>query len=182
MKTKNFAPSPVVASWITLVLILIGTATSSVAKDTDPARMGPSTTLQFNDKQSDLTPESRLKLRNLIAEAQSHGKISEIQVASWSDNPVPRDGESLSKPDRDLAAKRGAKVKSYLKSRKMSWVSNYNMAERASWLAKTFDTSDAELKAEIGRGGDQQMSQAEFQVFKNGGQPSRSVVLVIMKH
>ena len=183
MKIGKFAVSPSTVFCIALTLTGLGFAPGAVAEDTNPARIGPNATLTFMGKASMLTPESRNQLDQLLREATLNGRmIQEVQVASWSDNPAPRKGERLSKPDRTLAERRGDAVKKYIRANSKAGVTNYNMAERASWLAKTFDTSDSELKAEMGQGGNRRMSRDEFQVFKNGGQPSRSVVLVILKH
>ena len=83
------------------------------AADTNPARIGPMTTLTFDASKSALTSESREKLDAMVASARVQGKIDEVQVAVWSDNPAPRDKEALSKPDRMLAAKRLTSVHNY---------------------------------------------------------------------
>ncbi len=172
MKVRNIA----------FVLAFMASSFTVMAADSDPRRMGPNTTLSFDAKQAILTQDSKDKLKALIKDAKSKGQITEVQVAVWSDNPSPRAGEELSKPDRDLASQRARAVTQYLKLRSKVDVDTYNMAERASWLARTFDTTDADLKSEIGKGGDAPMSKEEFQIFRSNGQPSKAVVLVIMKH
>ena len=167
---------------LTMVMLCLASAATALAADTDPRRIGPNATLTFEAKQTVLTKDSKEKLNALIKEARTKGKITEVQVAVWSDNPAPRAGEELSKPDRELAESRAKTVQKYLKQHFKASVETYNMAERASWLARTFETENAELKSEIGHGGDSPMSKEEFQVFKSNGQPSKAVVLVIMKH
>lgn len=153
-----------------------------LAEDTNPARIGPNTTLTFAEQKAILTSDSKSKLDLLIKNARVLGKINEVQVAAWSDNPAPRENEQLSKPDRVLAEKRANVINKYLKSRAKVAVSTYNMAEHASWLDKIFGSANSDLKSEIGYGGDMPMSKEEFQIIKNNGQPSKAVVLVIMKH
>ena len=183
MKLRNTQPVPFAALVVVVIAGSLPVMTRSAhAEDTDSDRIGPNTTLTFAEKQAVLTQGAKTKLNALIKDANANGKINEIQVAAWSDNPAPRKDEQLSKPDRDLAEKRAKAVNAYIKNHAKTSVSTYNMAERASWLARIFDTSDAELKAEIGPGGKAPMSREEFQVFKNNGQPSKAVVLVIMKH
>ncbi len=164
------------------ILTILPFGALAFAEDKNPARIGPNTTLTFTPSHSALTEDSKEKLNALIKDARAHGRINEVQVAVWSDNPAPRRNENLSPADRKLAEERGETVGKYLKNHSKVSISTYNMAERASWLAKTFDTADAELKAEIGTGKDVAMSKEEFQIFKNNGQPSKAVVLVIMKH
>ena len=166
-------------------VLLLGLAFAGVAQaaDSRPVSIGPDATISFETGGAMLTPSSRTKLKELVAQARTKGKIDEIQVAVWSDNPVPRVGEQLSQSDRKLAEKRGNAIRKYLKTPlQIADVDSYNMAERASWLARVFDTNEAELKAEIGRGGNGQMSREEFQVFRDKGKPSNAVALVIMKH
>ena len=181
MKLRNFAGISVKTITITLFLATLSFSPKGFAVDTNPARIGPNTTLTFPVSKASLSADAKSKLRELIKDANVNGKIAEVQVAVWSDNPAPRKDEELSKTDRSLAEKRALAVRNFLKHNGKVSVSSYNMAERASWLARTFDTTDAELKSEIGPGGDRPMSKEEFQVFKNNGNPSKAVVLVIMK-
>ena len=143
--------------------------------------VGNSATISFEKGNSVLTAASRNKLKELVTTAERTGKINEIQLATWSDNPAPREGEELSKVDKELAEARKEIIVKYLKSLKVSDVDSYNMAERANWLSRTFQTDGAELKAEVGQGADMPMSKKEFQVFKDKGGPSKAVVLVMLK-
>lgn len=144
--------------------------------------LGPSTTISFEAGRAVLTKESETKLKNFVKEARKSGTINEVQVAVWSDNPAPRKGEELSKSDRELAENRARAIEHCLKRHKVADVDSYNMAERASWLARMFNTDAAELKSEIGRGQEASMSKEEFQVFKINGEPSKAVVLAILEH
>src|ERR1035437_8925809 len=149
---------------LTMVMFCLASAATALAADTDSRRIGPNATLSFEAKQTVLTKASKEKLNALIKEAKAKGQITEVQVAVWSDNPAPRAGEELSKPDQELAEKRAKTVQKYLKQNFKASVETYNMAERASWLARAFDTENAELKSEIGQGGNAPMSKEEFQV------------------
>lgn len=159
---------------------------ASVHANADQAsRVGQNVTIDFKSGSGALTVESRNKLNELIKVSKANGgKISEVQIAAWSDNPVPRDGDELSKRDRDLASSRANSIKNHLKRNlNVSDVETYNMAERATVLARLFDTSDAELKSEITQGDDKSlMSKEEFRVFRQHGQPSKAVALVILKN
>ena len=164
----------------TLLILSLGSTTATWANT--ETRVGPNATISFATNAVTLSAGDKSQLKELVKSAQKHGKISEVQVAVWSDNPAPREGEKLSAADRELAEKRAKSVETYLnKSLKVGKVEVYNMADRASWLARKFDTTDAELKAEIGRGGDRPMSKDEFQVFKDHGEASKAVVLAITK-
>lgn len=143
--------------------------------------LGPTATITFNERDWTLTSDSREALAALVKQGRAKGQIDEIQVAVWSDNPAPRDTENLSQPDRELASRRLNVVEEYLSQNQKISVKGYNMAERASWLARFFETSDAELKAEIGRGGDGVLSKNAYQVFKANGRPLRAVALVVLK-
>ncbi len=167
-------------AWIAVLFSTLIFGPSAIAQTI--LKIGPDTTISFPEKSAALTDEAKQELIKLIKDAKSNGTISEVQVAAWSDNPAPRAKEELSKPDRKLAESRAQAVNKYLSGRAKVSITTHNMAERASWLARAFETTDAELKTEIGRGGDAPMSKSEFQIFKNNGKPSKAVVLVILKH
>lgn len=163
-----------------VLMIGLSLAAVSRAEDFRPKQIGPDTTLSFDAGKSALTPEDKSLLRDVVKQARDLGKIDEIQTAVWSDNPAPRADTGLAKADQKLAERRVKSIKKYLKSSlKIADVDTYNMAERANWLARTFDTDEAQLKSEISR--DTYMSKEQFQVFKDHGQPSKAVVLVILK-
>lgn len=144
------------------------------------SRIGPETSVSFEAGRSALTAEAKQAMQQLVKDARAKGKVDEIKIAVWSDNPAPRSGEQLAERDKQLAAKRAEAIQTYLKDLKVGDVDTYNMAERASWLGRTFHTDNAELKEEIGRGGDSPMSTREFQIFKDKGAASKAVLLVIL--
>jgi hypothetical protein len=144
--------------------------------------IGPNTTITFESGKAILTPDSENKIRELLKEARDSGKIDEVKVAVWSDNPTPREGEELSKTDRELAKARVKAIENSLKLHKVSDVESYNMAERASWLSRVFNTDAAGFKSETGRGKDSPMFKEEFQIFKENGSPSKAVIVSLVKH
>ncbi len=163
-----------------LVLGLAMSATAAFAADDGKAN-SPNLTLSFEAGKSALTSSDKDALKEMVKSVQSHAKIGDIYIAAWSDNPVPRDGEELSKVDRRLANKRIDAVRDYLK-RGLSvskGTSTYNMAERANWLARTLNTPDAELKSGVAK--DTIMSKEEFDIIKANGQSSKVVVVIRTK-
>ncbi len=81
-------------------MVCLAMSSQLSAADLDPRRIGPSATLTFDSKKAVLTQDSKDKLDALIKNAKNLGQINEVQVAAWSDNPAPRDGEELSKSDQ----------------------------------------------------------------------------------
>ncbi len=162
-----------------LKVLLAGFTVLGASATANTKHLGPNTTISFEAKSAQLTQVSKDELSKIATDARAHGKIDEVQVAVWSDNPAPRKGEKLSDADRKLADQRAKAIKDYLKKPlNVGDVDTFNMADRASWLARTFDTDEAQLKAEIGRGGDGVMSKEEFQIFRDGGKPSKAVLLI----
>lgn len=158
-------------------LIFLGYVISSSANATDTC---PNATLSFEQGKSSLTDSSKSELKELVRHARMSGKISGVQIAAWSDNPVPREGQELTKVDRMLAEKRANSVKKYLRnSLNVRSITQYNMAERANWLARTFDTPDAALKSGIAK--DTPLSKEEFRIIRNNGSESKVVVVVTLK-
>ena len=144
--------------------------------------IGPDTTITFESGKATLTTDSENKIRELVNEARAAGKIDEVKVAVWSDNPAPREGEELAKTDRELAKARVKAIEKCLKQHKVTDVEAYNMAERASWLSRVFNTDAAGFKSETGRGKDAPMFKEEFQIFKENGSPSKAVIVSLVKH
>jgi len=144
--------------------------------------IGPDTTITFETGKATLTTESENKIRELLKEARATGKVDEVKVAVWSDNPAPREGEELAKSDRELAKARVKAIENCLYGQKVSDVETYNMAERASWLSRVFNTDAAGFKSETGRGKDAPMFKEEFQIFKTNGSPSKAVIVSLVKH
>ncbi len=160
----------------------LGAINLSANAASDAARLGPDAAISFELQKANLTDESKGTLDNLIKEAKNSGKIDEVQIAVWSDNPVPAEGKELSKSDRNLANARKKNLTSYLKKGLgVADVDTFNMAERANWLSRSFDSDEAQLKSEITAGTDKPMSKEAFKIFRAKGEPSKAVVLVIME-
>lgn len=140
------------------------------------------TVITFEQGSAVLTQESKDKLKNAVRDARASGKIKMVDTAVWSDNEVPREGQDLSKADRDLASRREKVVKDYLKDnlRVSSIVRSHNMAERPSWFAKTLSLSDAELKDATNKE-KSIVKEEEYRVFKDNGRPSTAVVVIKRK-
>lgn len=166
---------------VTAFLATLTLAPRAIAETSSSLRLGPNATVTFAEKVSILSPEAMEKLDKLIHEANHTGTLAEVQVAAWSDNAAPKGEQELSKYDRALAESRAKNISTYIKTHANVDATTYNMAERANWLARTFDTAEAELKAEINRGGKAPLSKPEFDVFKKEGKPSSAVVLVLLK-
>ena len=146
-------------------------------------RLGPNTTVAFELKKAALSDSSKEQIKDLLNQARGQGEIKEVQIAVWSDNPVPPEGKELSKNDRDLAKEREEALKIYLKKNlNVRKVEAFNMASHPNWLSRTFETSDAKLKSEIVKGENYRMSEESFKVFRDSGDSSKAVILVIFKN
>ncbi|MBP7845395.1 MAG: hypothetical protein KA116_11345 [Proteobacteria bacterium] len=168
---------------LTLALLSLSVGVAPLLRAAENDKMlGPSTTIVFDRDTATLSADSKTKLHELIAEAEKKGGIHEVQVAVWSDKALPQTDTELSRQDRSLAHKRAIAIKDYLKKPlKVGDIDIYNMSEKASWLARSFNSSDAQLKEEMARGGKKVMSNEEFQTFKVNGEPSKAVIQVISK-
>ncbi|HTL13193.1 MAG TPA: hypothetical protein VL588_11935 [Bdellovibrionota bacterium] len=140
----------------------------------------PHITLDFRKGSSVLSSDDESKLRELVNKAQTGAKIDQMTVAAWSDKALPKEGQKLSDADQRLAKGRSDAVYMFLKDQlNVPYVATYNMAEDANWLAKTFRTSDAELKSLFGKKGTQTpVTNNEMKIIKDEGGPSKVVVLV----
>ncbi|MGE4234379.1 MAG: hypothetical protein AB7F43_13715 [Bacteriovoracia bacterium] len=147
------------------------------------AYAGPFTTIGFAYGQSDLSYEAKAKLDELMKRARAMAnRIDEVRVAAWSDYPLPREGEQLTKVDRELAKKRLRSISTYLKKNlEASYVQSFNMAQRSNWLSRFFETPDAQLKTHFYENSNELMTKEEFRIFRDNGDVSTAVILVMMK-
>jgi hypothetical protein len=143
----------------------------------------PHAVISFDEGSALLTERDKSVLRSLVRDAVAKGTIDQITVAAWSDKTLPAQGRKLLDVDRDLAAERADAIKAFLKTdMEVADVDTYNMAENANWLARTFNTRDAELKSVFGRAGaDVPVTKDEFYLIKKDGGPSMAVAIVEFK-
>ncbi|HPI41526.1 MAG TPA: hypothetical protein PLJ21_12020 [Pseudobdellovibrionaceae bacterium] len=103
--------------------------------------------IKFNRGSSVLSEKNKASLNVVIEQAQSSGRIDEVLVLSWADEEYPsKDLKTLSRPQRDLAAKRNKAIKNYINEAKDLDVDAYNMAERPNPIFKWLKTSDSTMK------------------------------------
>ena len=166
-----------------LLLALFGIITgfNALADDIVEIKAEKYQVVEFKKGSSALTDASKKQLANLIAASRkNNAEIDKVHVAAWSDTALPIAGtEDLSKKDRELAEARAKNVEDYLeKSYKVDDVSKYNLAERANWLAKAFNTKDAELKSLFTTEKSAPLEHAEFMTIRQHGAPARAVVVI----
>lgn len=138
------------------------------------------TTVAFEDNSSELSDMERANLQSMVQEAKDMGPIRKVKIAAWSDKDLPDTGFELMEFDRDLAKNRELAISRFLKSEyKFKTINGFNMAESSSWLARTFNTQEAELKSVFSkRGAATPVSTEEFDLIKNEGGPSTAVVII----
>lgn len=143
----------------------------------------PHTNITFNPGSSLLTDADKASLKKVVEEARKKGTLDQVTVAAWSDKAMPRKGENLMEQDRNLADRRAKAIEDSLKSDfEVTDVKTYNMAENSNWLARTFNTKDAELKSVFGKkGAATPMRNNEFMLIKEVGGPSEAVVTAELK-
>lgn len=170
-----------------LTIALLGTSGAGVALAHGNAKSAmkavPHTAITFVDGSAMLTDSDKDSLRKLVQDARAKRTIDQVTVAAWSDNALPRQGQKLSDADRELAMNRADAIKDYLKTAtEVSNVDTYNMAESSNWMARTFNTKDAELKSVFGKtGAEIPVTRDEFQVIRKEGGLSKAVVTVAFK-
>ncbi len=171
-----------------LALVLFTTAPACATSESKEykgvMKSVPHATIKFRENSATMSDADKATLRNLVRDARDRAPVAAVTVAAWSDKELPRNGEKLLGYDRELADKRADAVETYIKdSLDIGNVDTFNMAEDSNWLAKTFGTSDSELKSRFSRrGAAAPVTNAEFEVIKNEGGPSEAVVVVEYRH
>lgn len=137
------------------------------------------TTIQFSPGSAVLSESHQAMLRKLVRSVRTNRDIDQITIAAWSDKALPATGKTLSDADRNLADKRAEAIKDIVRMELgVTDVDLYNMAEPANWLARTFNTSDDELKSIFGRTAEEiPVTREEFQMIKSSGAPGKAVVV-----
>ncbi|MEZ4743828.1 MAG: hypothetical protein R3B45_15515 [Bdellovibrionota bacterium] len=137
-------------------------------------------TIEFSKDSNELTAKSKEMIETLIDKARSEGKVQEIKIAVWSDQPFPANSrDDLPKGDRKLAENRGHNIKNFLKhDLEVRWVHVYNMAEGANWLAEVFQTESSVLRKVFSTNNYKGKIKPEIILFRNHGGPSKAVLVV----
>lgn len=138
-----------------------------------------SVTVNFAPGSSDVTPQEKDKLRNLIESAKKEAPTDRFIVAAWSDKEFPAEGAELSKEDRDLAKRRGSAVKEALQDLRVGSIDTYSMATHPSWISRTFGRNDASIKTGGGRTTEKNEVATQIgQKLRSEGGPGTAVVVV----
>ena len=126
-----------------------------------------------------LSDDHKAKLRQLVREVRSSRDIEQVTIAAWSDKALPMKDAKLLDSDKDLAERRADAIRDIVRMELgVSDIDAYNMAEPANWLARTFNTKDAELKSVFGRTAEETpVTREEFQLIKDAGAPGKAVVV-----
>jgi hypothetical protein len=103
--------------------------------------------LRFNKGSSTLSSSDQSELRTMYNAVKSDARVKEIVIAAYSDLPYPKSQKSdLPRKSRSLADKRGAQVAKFLHELGAKNVRVVNMAKKATWIERSFDTDEAQIK------------------------------------
>lgn len=119
---------------------------------------------------------------------EAQDKVESIRVAVWSDQEFNPD-QNLADAAQELARKRAEAIEKYITEdlKVEADVTTFNMAEQAGFLARTFNTEEAELKSIFARRGAEPTSQVEIENpelvhMRDEGGPSKAVVMISLQH
>lgn len=155
-----------------------GGLSSASAADTVP-EAHPSVVIKFSPGSSRISEEDKAALRSAVRDVLHKNPVDHVTVAAWSDKTLPAKG-NLNDTDRGLAQERVNVINEFLKSEmEIGEVDTFNMAESANWLARTFNTKEAELKSIFTRAEDAPVKRSEFRTVRSRGGPASAVVVVV---
>jgi hypothetical protein len=141
-------------------------------------------TLKFNKGSSSLSSGDQSELRTMYDAVKSDARVKEIVIAAYSDLPYPKSQKSdLPRKSRGLADKRGAEVAKFLQGLGAKNVRVVNMARKATWLERSFDTDAAQIKHGAGEQSDKVDADDKFyeslgKHLQTTGGPSDVVVVI----
>jgi hypothetical protein len=129
-----------------------------------------------------LSDYDKTQINDMIDKAKFDSSSEKIEVAVWADKMLPREGASLSDQERKLADDRGEEIKKYLSARhNISSLKIFNMAEESNWVARSFNTEDAELKSVFSKEEMAPISRNGFDFIRENGASSRAVLVIVQK-
>ncbi len=141
--------------------------------------------LKFNKGSSTLSSKDQSELRTMYNAVKEDSRVVEIVVAAYSDLDYPKSGKSdLPHKSKTLAGNRGAEVRNFLTELGAKKVRVVNMAQKANWFERTFDTKDAQVK----RGADENPTvHADDKFFESLGKHLQTTgepsdVVVVIRH
>ena len=134
--------------------------------------------ITFSPGSAALTEDQKVKLRQLVREVRGSHEIEQVTIASWSDKALPAKNAKVVDADRELAEKRADAIRDIVRLELgVNDIDAYNMAEPANWLARTFNTKDAELKSIFTRAEEAPIKREEFQLIKDSGGIGKAIVV-----
>ena len=138
--------------------------------------------IRFTPGKFSLSRADRLRLGDLIETGNTSTQVDKVKVAAWSDRAFPENGKSLNQRDRSLAESRAKAVERFLRNEyQISDIESFNMAEKSNWLARAFNTKDAELKSMFSREASVPITNDDFEVIKENGEAGSVVILIKRK-
>lgn len=150
----------------------------SQAMSDDPQKV----VVEFDKGQAQLSKDARNKLREAAKQAKQAGEIDKAYVAAWSDQPFPGQERPEDDQAKELGDQRVENIEQVLEQAGVDEIDTFNLAEKTSLLAQWFSTDEAELKSQFARSAEEeQMTEKDFQVIKEEGGPSKSVVIFRVK-
>lgn len=137
-------------------------------------------TLSFEKGVTTLSDAQRKEINDMAKKFAVKGNDVDVTIATWSDEPIPAKGKSLSSQQREIAAKRSASIKNYMKELKLDIddADAFNMAENPNFLAKTFNTESNKVKSAVRSEGDDSVMKNKYKIIKENGDAGKSVVIV----
>lgn len=128
-----------------------------------------------------LSENETRSLRAVYKSVLRDDSVKKVIVAAWADREGIRAGEKLSDADVALADKRTDAVKKVLTEVGAKNFELHNMAQDATWIAKTFKTRDAAVKEAMKKGNAKEKDtevNAIVRLLEEKGGAGKAVVIV----
>lgn len=164
---------------ILLTLSLLGLSTSAFAAHHDKGMEYK--TLSFNKGVTTLTEAQRSEINDMARKFNKKGADVDVTIATWSDEPIPAKGKSLSPEQVDIADKRTQSIKDYIKVLKLDVdeTDSFNMAKNPNLLAQAFNTEDNKIKKAVkSETADSDVMKNKYKIIKDNGDTGKAVILV----
>ncbi|OYZ21198.1 MAG: hypothetical protein B7Y39_09680 [Bdellovibrio sp. 28-41-41] len=138
------------------------------------------TELKFKKGSSELSVDSKTKLKKLLSNISKERKVDEIKLITWSDEEYPsEDQDELLEGQQILVRQRNARIKNFIRDQRKveTDIEMVSMAERSGKLSELWGDADARMKKSLEAAGIPNTDDKE----KGTAKASRSIVMLILE-
>ena len=138
--------------------------------------------LDFKPGEATLSAQEKDKLELFLKKSSKQGKISDIELATWSDKELPKTG-FLSEKDKELAAQRAKHIEWHIEKdlERKKGIEVFNMGESAGIYERIGRTKKAKADPSYAAKKADRPATEDVELIRQAGGASKALVILRMK-